>query len=143
MVRGIGLKWKQVVGHFFYRGGVKTNILKSLLISAIQRVQETGFNVKFVTCDQDGTNRSVYRGLQLTTEKPVFSVNDEAIHWFYDAPHLLKSLRNNLRKYDLKVQDNIVSWRYIEQFYAKDREQGIRLAPKLADHHLESVDSLI
>lgn len=137
MVRGIGLKWKQVVGHFFYRGGVKTNILKSLLISAIQRVQETGFNVKFVTCDQDGTNRSVYRALQLTTEKPVFSVNDEAIHWFYDAPHLLKSLRNNLRKYDLKVQDNIVSWRYIEQFYAKDREQGIRLAPKLADHHLE------
>lgn len=137
MVRGIHSRWKQVVGHFFYRSALKTATLKSLLISAIKHVQETGFIVKFVTCDQDGTNRSVYRSLGLTEEKPVFSVNNCNILWFYDAPHLLKSVRNNLRKYDVKVGDKVVSWRYVKQFYLRDKEQGIRLAPKLSDHHIE------
>lgn len=70
-------------------------------------------------------------------EKPVFSVNNVNILWFYGAPHLLKRVRNNLRKYVVKVGDKVVSWGFVRQFYLRDKEQGIRLAPKLADHHIE------
>lgn len=72
LVRGLRTKWKQLVGHFFYRGAVKTSILKSMLVSAVEHVQQTGFHVKFVTCDQDGTNRAVFKALQMTEDKPVF-----------------------------------------------------------------------
>lgn len=137
MVRGLRRKWKQLVGHFFYKGALKTSTLKAMLISAVQRVQQTGFIVKFVTCDQDGSNRALFKALQMTHEKPVFSVDNVDIHWFNDAPHLLKSVRNNLRKYDAKVAEKTVSWRHVRGFYEKDKNQGIKLAPKLTDPHIE------
>lgn len=116
---------------------MKTNILKSMLVRAVEHVQQTGFHVKFVTCDQDGTNRAVFKALHMTEDKPVFSVNNVDIHLLYDAPHLLKSVRNNLRKYDLQVGEKLVSWHYVRDFYDKDKHQGIRLAPKLTDSHIE------
>lgn len=55
---------------------------------------------------------------------------------FYDTPHLLKSIRNNLGKYDLKVGNNVVSWKYIEMFYEKDQQQNIKIAPKLSRKYI-------
>lgn len=137
MVCGLQNKWKQLLGYFFYRGSIKTDTLKSMVVTAVQRVQETGFNVKFVTCDQDGVNRAVFKSLKMTTEEPFFCVNNIQVHWFYDAPHLLKSVRNNMRKYNLNVENAVVSWRYVKQFYEKDKEQDIRLAPKVGMQHIE------
>lgn len=37
----------------------------------------------------------------------------------------------------VQVGDKIVSWGYVKQFYSADKYKGTRLAPKLADHHVE------
>lgn len=59
------------------------------------------------------------------------------IHVIYDPPHLLKNIRNNLKKGNLAYDNQIVRWQYIEEFYRKDKENSIRLAPKLTDKHVE------
>ena len=53
------------------------------------------------------------------------------IHVIYDPPHLLKNIRNSLKKGNLAYDNQIVRWQYIEEFYRKDKENSIRLAPKI------------
>jgi hypothetical protein len=46
----------------------------------------------------------------------------------------MKSVRNNLLKYDIFFNDNKkASWTYIEAFYASDKSKPLRLAPKLTN----------
>ena len=56
---------------------------------------------------------------------------------FYDPPHLLKNVRNNLKKADLRVGEKIVSWQHIVDFYNIDKMQMIQMAPKLKERHIE------
>ena len=51
--------------------------------------------------------------------------------------HLLKNVRNNLKKADLQVGDNMVSWQRIVDFHNFDKIQMIQMAPKLKDKHIE------
>jgi len=58
----------------------------------------------------------------------------------YDTPHLLKSVRNNLKKYDFKHQDGIYSWTNIVAVYNHDKDKVPRLAQSsqkyiLSYHH--------
>ena len=54
----------------------------------------------------------------------------------YDTPHLLKSVRNNLMKYNFCTDSGVVKWQYIQEFYKSDKAMNIRLAPKLSDKHV-------
>ncbi len=99
MVKGLLKKWKTVFGRFFYAGGLSTIKLRDLYETAIKKIQETGFKVMFTVCDQEGVHRSLFHSLGMTKENPSFEVNGEKVHFFYDSPHLLKSLRNTLLKY--------------------------------------------
>ena len=56
---------------------------------------------------------------------------------FYDPPHLLKNVRNNLKKADLRIDEGVVSWQHIVDFYNFDKCQPIQMAPKLKDRHIE------
>ena len=47
----------------------------------------------------------------------------------YDPPHLLKSVRNNLMKYDVGIDGKVASWNDIKFFYEKDKKLTIRVAP--------------
>ena len=42
-----------------------------------------------------------------------------------------------MKKADLKVGDNMVSWQHIVDFYNIDKVQMIQLAPKLTDKHIQ------
>lgn len=86
--------------------------------------------MKFIVCDQDTINKAVYKGHGVTADHPSFSVDYHKVYSFFD-PHLLKSLRNDFRKYDIKIDNNIMSWKYVDQL------QSIRLAPKLTIKHIE------
>ena len=68
--------------------------MKQLYETAIRKVQDTGFKVTFTVCDQEGVHRSLFQFLGMTKEDPSFLVNGQRIHFFYDSPHLLKSLHN-------------------------------------------------
>lgn len=56
---------------------------------------------------------------------------------FYDSPHLTKSIRNILEKYDINVKVEVASWKDIETFYEKDKMKPIRIARKLTDTHIK------
>ena len=74
---------------------------------------------------------------KVTIEKPFIKHDNKQVFVFYDPPHLLKNVRNNLKKADLKVGDNVVSWQHIVDFYNIDKVQMIQLAPKLTDKHIQ------
>lgn len=54
----------------------------------------------------------------------------------FDAPHLIKALRNMLIKYNFILNNNTISWKYILQFYNLDKGYSVRAAPKLTDSHI-------
>ena len=136
MVKGLIKKWKMVLGYFFYSGGIKTCQIKELYEGSIKKVQEMGMRVIFTVCDQEGVHRSLFQTLGMTPENPSFEVNGERVHFFFDSPHLLKSLRNTLLKYNIKSGGNVISWDYIKQFLAADHVLKIRFTPKLTKRHM-------
>lgn len=54
----------------------------------------------------------------------------------YDPPHLLKSIRNNFKRYPVEVNGKVALWDHVVQFYSRDNKQKVRLAPKLKLHHI-------
>ena len=52
------------------------------------------------------------------------------------SPHLIKNVRNKLRKHDFVNGQEVYSWSDISKFYDFDKEQPVRMAPKLTDKHL-------
>ena len=65
----------------------------------IRRIQNSGYHVISVSTDMHPGNQGLARKLGVTIENPRFpnpseSRKGEFIYWIYDAPHLLKLLRN-------------------------------------------------
>ena len=58
------------------------------------------------------------------------------IFFYFDPPHLLKSIRNNLKSSGFLVGGQSVSWSFIQDLYNFDKRNPIRMAHKLTDKHL-------
>ena len=137
MVRGLASKWKQPIGYFLSSGPIKSTILQALTKACIDKIDKTGLNVVALVCDQGSNNRSFLQTLEkVSLNKPYMTHGEKKIFVFYDPPHLLKNVRNNLKKGDLVVDGKTVSWKYIVDFYNIDRSQQIQLAPKLKERHI-------
>ena len=65
-----------------------------------------------------------------------FERNGETIFVMYDPPHLLKNIRNNLKRNGFIVDGNKIAWKHIERFYAIDASLPIRMAPRLTERHI-------
>ena len=136
-------KGKQPVGYFLSSGPIKAKILQLLTQQCIDKVNQTGLNVVALVCDQDSNNQSFIQNLEkVTIQKPFIEHGNKQLFVFYDPPHLLKNVRNNLKKADLNVGDNMVGWQHIVNFYNIDKGQMIQLAPKLTDKHIFNIVSL-
>ncbi|KAK3801952.1 hypothetical protein RRG08_064546 [Elysia crispata] len=124
MVRGIVFTWKQPLAYYLSSGPTKTHMLETVLKDIIIiRVRELGLNPK-------GTNnQAVVNKLGINRDKPYFLINDEKIFVMFDPPHLLKSIRNNLKKSGFTMDGKIISWKYIEMLYERDSKFPIRMVP--------------
>ena len=138
MAKGLCRKWKQVLGYFLYNRSLPADILKTMIHDCIIKLLSCGLHPKFVVCDQDASNRSAFAKLNVSSTTPYVKVNDEKVFFFYDTPHLLKSTRNTLTKYDIQVGSDIARWRHVVNFYDSDKVHPIRIAPKLTDSHIDS-----
>lgn len=137
MIRGVFSHWRFVLSFVVSAGSTKKSQLKEHLFSAIDLSTKIGFNVIGVTCDQGTNNQSLYKNeLGVTINDPYFVYNKKRIYTFFDAPHLIKSVRNILLKNDLETEDGIVSWKVIEKMYNLDSENATRMCPKLTDDHI-------
>ena len=137
MVKGLYGKWKQPIGYFLSHNTAPGVKLKTLVMSAIEKLSNIGLIVRVVICDQGSTNQQMFRLFNVTVDKPVAQLYGRQVVFMFDPPHLLKSIRNNLMKYDFLIGDKLVSWKYIKEFYESDSSLKIRMAPKLSKKHIE------
>ncbi len=138
MVHSLTARWKQPVGYFLSSGPIPSSMLQVLTVTCIDKVQKVGLKVRALLCDQGSNNHSFLHQLGgVSVEKPYMTQSNTKIFVFYDPPHLLKNVRNNLRKNDLLVKGEKVSWQDIVEFYKFDKKQPIQMAPKLTDKHLD------
>ncbi|KAK7497615.1 hypothetical protein BaRGS_00011255 [Batillaria attramentaria] len=137
ILRGLIHNWKQPVGYFLTSGPIDSHKLHSLLLKCIDKAEEAGLKVKLVVADQGSNNRKMFdKCCKITETKPFFFHNGEKILALYDPPHLLKNVRNNLKKSAFMINGKQVSWTYIQQFYHFDQRNSVRMAPKLTDKHI-------
>ena len=139
MVRGLTGNWKQPLGYHLSSGPMSGSNLKQLLLECIDKVEETGLKVMVVISDQGSNNQNMFKSLGSSALKPYFLHENSKIYLMYDPPHLLKNIRNNLKKHGFTVgsDDKDVSWDCIQHFYQLDSEMPIRFAPKLTKKHID------
>ena len=138
MVRGLALNWKQPVGFVLTHNACRGDLLKKLLFECLDKMNDVGLDVKVVISDQGTNFQNVTLSLGVTAENPHFEHAGKKYYYMFDTPHLLKSVRNNLFKYSITFGDSkVANWKDISNFFAVDRTQRFRLAPKLTSTHLE------
>ena len=136
MVKGLCTKFKQALGYFFFHQSIRPDTLKSMITDCLFKLKQTGLTPKFVVCDQDVTNQSVMHRLGISSSSPFILNESEKVYFFYDTPHLMKSMRNNLINHNIFHNGNTIRWKYIQAFYEADKKLSIRLAPKLSHQHI-------
>ena len=137
MVRGLLTKWKSPIGYFLSNGAMMGKVMKSLLLQAIDEVRAIGLTVMVVISDQGSNNISMFETeLGVTVKKPFFVHQEAQVFVMYDPPHLVKSIRNNLKNHGFHVDGQDVLWEHIQDFYDKDSAKPVRLAPRLTRKHL-------
>ena len=111
--------------------------LQKLVRCCIAKLEEIGLQTKVLVYDQGSNNRSFLNKLEnVSIQKPYFVCNGRKVLVMYDPPHLLKNIRNNLIKSNYKYDDVEVKWEYVLDFYNKDKDMSIRMAPKLTQKHV-------
>jgi len=136
LMRGIHSNFKQVIGYFLSVNAMSGELLKNIVLQSIGNVQDSGFIPKVIVTDQGSNNVLMRTLLGVTESKPYVEVNGEIIFFFYDAPHLLKSVRNNFKQHDVEFKQHICKWQDIVDFYNIDSKLTHRLAPKLSRKHI-------
>lgn len=139
MVRGMFTNWKQPISYFISNNGMKATDLMNLLTSALELLKEIGLKVKVVVCDMATVNQSLFKKyLHISVEKPFFKHKDDTYFAMFDPLHLLKCLRNSLKKHDFEINGHIITWKYIIKLFELEasRNIGLRLAPKLQLKHV-------
>ena len=138
MIRGLQLPWKQPVGYFLTSGPMGHGTLTEKVKEAITLVQNTGLKVRVMVCDQGSNNQAMLKTLGISHTKPYFSLNGQKVICIFDPPHLIKNIRNNLKKTGFVVNGKDISWSYISEAYHQDCQSGrFRMLHKLSHKHIE------
>ena len=105
MLKGLKFAWKQPIGYFLSSGTLSSFLLNKILIYCLDLLYKIGFNVKAIISDQGPNNQKLLKSyLHISENKPFFMIDDRKYYVFCDPPHLIKNVRNNLKKMDLVPQ---------------------------------------
>lgn len=129
--------WKQVIYYIIVEKNAPTNILKEKLFEIINICDMIGLNVRAVVCDQATANQKTYKNLGVTIEEPYFKHGNKKVFCLFDIPHLFKSIRNNLMKYNLVTsQGEKASWNVLRELYNIEKASNTKMCPKLTNKHI-------
>ena len=104
----------------------------------IDKLQQINLIPKVFICDQAGCNQGLFRSLGLSHKKSskTYIVRKNCkIHFMWDYPHLLKSVRNMILKYKLKLNKAKVDFKYVKEVYELEKYQIAR-STKLTSIHI-------
>ena len=112
--------------------------LHNILLTCIQKILETGLDLRVVVFDQGSNNTSVAKSLKVTKDQPFFYHNGKKIILMYDPPHLRKNTRKNWKKDGYTLGEDEVMWEHLETLFAEDQKVPLkwRLAPRLTKKHI-------
>lgn len=138
-IRGIFANWKIPLCYFTSKGPVKGDKLSVIVKYVIQTLHKLALMPLALVCDQGTNNRNAFKILGASKTNPQIVIDKLKIFTIFDAPHLLKSLRNNFinTKLKFKVNGHFVSWFDVIKTYEIDRKSTTtRTLTKLTDIHL-------
>lgn len=152
MVRGIVKKYKQPLAYYFCTGSTKTLELKKQISEIITKLQETGLKVVATVCDQGTSNIAAINSFIKETQEKylrnnqiypegIFEIGNSEVFPIFDPPHLIKGIRNNLikknLKYNMKGKEGVGKWSHIVALFNRSPGyQGVKLVPKLTAYHV-------
>eukprot|EP00794_Sanderia_malayensis_P001655 gene1655-1842_t len=150
MVCGLTSHIKRAIAYFATQGCPGT-IIFSLVWKAIGYL-ETFVNLKVIALASDKASPNQFFYQMHTNEaneivykakNPFAKDGERYIYFFSDAPHLLKTLRNNLANSGsgkktkfLWNQSNDLLWKHVQGCYEEDAKCQIRKLPKLTNEHI-------
>ena len=138
MASGLLSHWKQPLGYFISRNTTPSTMLKELLFQCLALARAAGLIVKGIVCDMGATNQKFLKDLGVDDKSPFIDFNGDKVFVFFDPPHLLKCIRNNLFAHDILVAGQRVSWEYIREVFRHESQNSVslRTAPKLTAVHV-------
>ena len=137
IMSGITERWKQPIGYCLSAGPVSGKKLKTLVLDCIEKVEETGLRVVVFICDKGTNNRQMLTELNVKPDQPYFITRDgEKVFVLYDPCHLVKNIRNNMKKHCFILNGKNIKWKYLADIFKFDSSRQIRLMPKLTAKHI-------
>jgi len=139
---GINGYWKMPIAYFLI-DGLNGKERAHLLMKAIDLLNKTGVKLCSITFDGASVNTKMCTelGVRFDIDHPeAYIVDDrkEKVYAFYDPAHMLKLIRNawNNKTIILNSKGEEINWKYIEQLYEIEQEEGLRLGTKLTKRHV-------
>lgn len=150
MLAGVTTRWKQIIAYDFTSNSFSADQLYSTIIEIIKRCHNIKITIRAVVSDMGGQNQALWRKLGIHAGKHSKIVNSiphpclltEKLFFTPDPAHVFKNLAAALTKgYKFILSDKIVA-RYklpsneislepVVQLYEIDKDDVIRLCPRL------------
>jgi hypothetical protein len=120
LARGIKSGWKQPLGYMFSVNNCSAQQCKKLLHKFIKKMSYIGLKVVGLITDMRTTYIQLSHLLGVAKENPAFTLGNKKLFYFFDPPHLLKAVRNNLLQNVILWNGETTDWKYIANFYESD-----------------------
>jgi len=151
MLVGIGNRWKHVVGYHFTGNSFNPETLKQIIFQIINKTEEKGYHVNFITSDMGSGNTGLWRILGISTGRHSEIVNyvthpfdaSRNLYIIGDLPHVFKNLKqalinneviivpnNIVRKYNLPT--NEIKLKHFNELISVQNNSELLLAPRLS-----------
>lgn len=144
ILRGALHQWLQPIAFYCCKGPISGMKLKHIIKDVVSSVSDTGLIPVALICDQNVAFRSALKSLKKDTRREQFEaserirdvikIKEHNLSLIYNPLNLLKGLRNNFLKKNLKYDGKICKWSDIVTAY---RRGGPRRLPL---HNLHDED---
>jgi len=87
MIRGLKFPWKQPIAYYFVYNSCTGFTLQNTIFAVINRLHSTSLNIIFLTTDQGSNFYAFAKSVNVSKERPFFTVNNKKIYYIFDPPH--------------------------------------------------------
>ncbi|RXG59665.1 DNA transposase THAP9 [Armadillidium vulgare] len=136
MVRSLHSNWKQALSFFFCENSVSFLELKEVMFSILTELKNIGIKVVAITTDQGSNFAKCFKNLGVSISEPFFNFQNEKIYVLCDVPHLIKSVRNTLKNYNIRSNDGTAKWYDIRKCYELNLSNNFKFIPKVTEKHI-------
>lgn len=125
MIKSIKSGFKQAIGYFFNVSSTTASRLHTIVQKGLSLITKTGFIPKMLVCDQNSTNRSLFKTLNVSEQQPWFIFKKKKVY-----------CRNNLLRHNAFFDSQMCSYQHIVDLYYEDIKHIPRTVPKLTHDHV-------